>query len=97
VSRKLSAVHTGRSSVLYPQSSILFSGYCRFALRRLDSESGPLFSQSAIEYRTAADLLAPAPRAGAYSVRTTFRLKRWLSAAAPPQRSLPTNLMGLTG
>jgi hypothetical protein len=26
---------------------------------RLDSESGPLFAQAAIEYRTAADLLAP--------------------------------------
>lgn len=36
------------------------SEYCRMALRRLDSESGPLFAQAAIEYRTAADLLAPA-------------------------------------
>jgi len=29
------------------------------ALRRLDSESGPLFARASIEYRTAADLLAP--------------------------------------
>ena len=34
--------------------------YCRMALRRLDSESGPLFAQASIEYRTAADLLSPA-------------------------------------
>ena len=27
---------------------------------RLDSESGPLFARAAIEYHTAADLLAPA-------------------------------------
>ncbi len=48
------------SSVFSPQSSILFSDYCRMALRRLDSESGPLFAQAAIEYRSASDLLAPA-------------------------------------
>jgi hypothetical protein len=56
VSRKLSAVHTGRNSIgvdIDPE-------YCRMALRRLDSESGPLFARAAIEYRTAADLLAPA-------------------------------------
>ena len=56
MSRKLSAVRTGRNSIgvdIDPE-------YCRMALRRLDSESGPLFSQSSIEYRTAADLLAPA-------------------------------------
>jgi hypothetical protein len=29
------------------------------ALRRLDNESGPLFARAAIEYRTAADLVAP--------------------------------------
>ena len=34
--------------------------YCRMALRRLDSESGPLFARASIEYRTAADLTAPA-------------------------------------
>ena len=52
----LAALNTGRNSIgidIDPE-------YCRMALRRLDSESGPLFSQSAIEYRTAADLLAPA-------------------------------------
>ena len=57
VSRKLSAVHAGRNSIgidIDPE-------YCRMALRRLDSESGPLFAQASIEYRTAADLLSPAP------------------------------------
>jgi len=34
--------------------------YCRMALRRLDSESGPLFAQASIEYRKSSDLLAPA-------------------------------------
>ncbi len=34
--------------------------YCRMALSRLDSESGPLFAQASIEYHTAADLLTPA-------------------------------------
>ena len=34
--------------------------YCRMALRRLDSESGPLFAGATIEYRAAVDLLAPA-------------------------------------
>ena len=33
--------------------------YCRMAIRRLDSESGPLFARAAIEYRTAAELTAP--------------------------------------
>ena len=50
----------GISSILSPHSSILFSHYCRMALRRLDGESGPLFARASIEYRTAADLLAPA-------------------------------------
>ena len=34
--------------------------HCRMALRRLDSESGPLLAQASIEYRKAEDLLAPA-------------------------------------
>ncbi len=34
--------------------------YCRMALRRLDSESSPLFAQAAIEYRITVDLLTPA-------------------------------------
>ena len=59
MSRKLSAVPTGRNSIgvdIDPE-------YCRFALRRLDAESGPLFAQAAIEYRAAADLLAPSANA----------------------------------
>jgi len=54
--RAPAALNTGRNSIgvdIDPE-------YCRMALRRLDSESGPLFAQAAIEYRTAADLLAPA-------------------------------------
>jgi hypothetical protein len=54
VSRKLSAVHAGRNSIgidIDPQ-------YCRFALHRLDAESGPLFGHAGIEYRKAGDLLA---------------------------------------
>ena len=53
----LAALNTGRNSIgidIDPE-------HCRMALRRLDSESGPLFAQAAIEYHTAADLLAPAP------------------------------------
>ncbi len=57
---------SGTSSIFRPPSSLLFPigididpEYCRTALRRLDSESGPLFARAAIEYRTAADLLAP--------------------------------------
>lgn len=56
MSRKLPAVHTGRNSIgidIDPE-------YCRMALRRPDSESGPLFAQASIEYHTAADLLVPA-------------------------------------
>jgi site-specific DNA-methyltransferase (adenine-specific) len=52
----LAALKTGRNSIgidIDPE-------YCRMALRHLDSESGPLFAQAAIEYRTTADLLAPA-------------------------------------
>lgn len=51
---------SGISSVLSPHSSILFTDHCRMALRRLDSESGPLFARAAIEYDTAVDLIAPA-------------------------------------
>jgi modification methylase len=52
----LAALNTGRNSIgvdIDPE-------YCRMALRRLDSESGPLFAQTAIEYHKAADLLAAA-------------------------------------
>ncbi len=56
VSRKLSAVPTSRNSI----GIDIDAEYCRFALRRLDSESGPLFARAAIEYHAAADLLAPA-------------------------------------
>jgi hypothetical protein len=46
------------------------------ALRRLDSESGPLFAQAAIEYHTAADLSAPTEAtAVADSVRRRRRNK----------------------
>ena len=58
---------SGTSSIFHPPSSLLSPigididpEYCRMALRRLDSESGPLFARAAIEYHTAADLLAPA-------------------------------------
>jgi len=50
----LAALKTGRNSIgidIDPE-------YCRFALRRLDSESGPLFAHASIEYRKAADLMA---------------------------------------
>jgi hypothetical protein len=56
VFKDVAALNTGRNSIgidIDPE-------YCRMALRRLDSESGPLFSRSAIEYRAATDLLAPA-------------------------------------
>jgi hypothetical protein len=56
VSRKLSAVHTGRNSIgvdIDPE-------YCRMALLRLDAESGPLFGHAGIEYRKAADLMTSA-------------------------------------
>ena len=50
----IAALNTRRNSIdIDPE-------YCRMALRSLDSESGPLFARAAIEYRTAADLLAPA-------------------------------------
>jgi len=57
-----SSILSGMSSILHPQSSILSSvpEYCRMALRRLDSESGPLFAQASIEYRKADYLTAPA-------------------------------------
>jgi len=48
----LAALNTGRNSIgidIDPE-------YCRMALRRLDSESGPLFAQASIEYHTAADI-----------------------------------------
>ncbi len=49
----LAALNAGRNSIgidIDPE-------YCRFALRRLDSESGPLFTEAGIEYHTASDLL----------------------------------------
>ena len=52
------ALNAGRNSIgidIDPE-------YCRMALRRLDSESGPLFARASIEYHTAADL-APATEA----------------------------------
>lgn len=52
----LAALNTCRNSIgvdIDPE-------YCRMALRRLDSESGPLFARASIEYRVASDLLAPA-------------------------------------
>jgi hypothetical protein len=52
----LAALNTGRNSI----GVDIDAEYCRMALRRLDSESGPLFAQAAIEYRNATDLLAPA-------------------------------------
>jgi DNA modification methylase len=45
----LAALNAGRNSIgvdIDPE-------YCRMALRRLDSESGPLFAQAAIEHHTA--------------------------------------------
>ncbi len=53
----LAALSTGRNSIgvdIDPE-------YCRMALRRLDSESGPLFARAAIEHHTAADMLSSAP------------------------------------
>ena len=50
----LAALKTGRNSIgvdIDPE-------YCRMALHRLDSESGPLFAQASIEYHTAAELMA---------------------------------------
>jgi hypothetical protein len=54
-----------RSSFLRPPSSVLSPididpEYCRMALRRLDSEAGPLFARAAIKFRTATDFLTPA-------------------------------------
>jgi hypothetical protein len=56
VSRKLSAIPTSRNSIgidIDPE-------YCRFALHRLDAESGPLFGHAGIEYRKAEDLMVNA-------------------------------------
>jgi site-specific DNA-methyltransferase (adenine-specific) len=53
--RSGAALNAGRNSIgvdIDPE-------YCRMALRRLDSESGPLFAQAAVEYLAAADLIAP--------------------------------------
>ena len=54
-----------RSSFLRPTSSVLSPididpQYCRFALHRLDAESGPLFGHAGIEYRKAEDLMVNA-------------------------------------
>jgi len=52
----LAALNTGRNSIgidIDPQ-------YCRFALHRLDAESGPLFGHAGIECRKAEDLMAHA-------------------------------------
>ena len=60
---------------LGPSSFLSLPSSCPIACR-LDSESGPLFAQAAIEYRTAADLLAPATIpavADAPSSKTTRR------------------------
>jgi site-specific DNA-methyltransferase (adenine-specific) len=51
----LAALNVGRNSIgvdIDPE-------YCRFALHRLDAESGPLFGHAGIEYRKAEDLMAP--------------------------------------
>ncbi|MBN1459679.1 MAG: hypothetical protein JXA57_09075 [Armatimonadetes bacterium] len=56
MSRKLSAVLTGRNSI----GVDIDTEYCRFALHRLDAESGPLFGHAGIEYRKAEDLVASA-------------------------------------
>jgi hypothetical protein len=67
---------SGRSSVFSPHSSILFSDYCRMALRRLDAESGPLFAQASIEYRTASDFLAPSNITAVADARPTGLRRR---------------------
>ncbi|MBM3313744.1 site-specific DNA-methyltransferase, partial [candidate division WOR-3 bacterium] len=57
VLKDIAAAHgTGRNSIgidIDPQ-------YCRFALHRLDAESGPLFGHAGIEYRKAEDLMVSA-------------------------------------
>ncbi len=72
----LAALNAGRNSIgvdIDPE-------YCRMALRRLDSESGPLFAQAAIEYRTVADLLSPTT-ASVVADRPSAGRKRTSSAA----------------
>ena len=49
---ELAALNAGRDSI----SLDIDPEYCRMALRRLDSESGPLFAQASIVYHTVADL-----------------------------------------
>ncbi len=58
-----SSILSGKSSILRPHSSFLSAidpEYCRFALHRLDAESGPLFGHAGIEYRKAGDFMASA-------------------------------------
>jgi len=50
----LAALNTGRNSI----GIDIDAEYCRFALHRLDAESGPLFGHAGIEYRKAGDLMA---------------------------------------
>jgi ribosomal protein L11 methylase PrmA len=72
----LAALNTGRNSI----GMDIDPEYCRMALRRLDSESGPLFARAAIDYRTAADLLAPArvPAVADTPQRRHFRKRKGL-------------------
>ena len=52
----LAALNTGRNSI----GIDIDAEYCRFALHRLDAESGPLFGHAGIEYRKAGDLMVSA-------------------------------------
>jgi tRNA G10 N-methylase Trm11 len=69
----LAALKTGRNSIgidIDPE-------YCRMALRRLDTESGPLFSTAGIEYHTAEELMKiPTTTAVADAPRKKFRNRR---------------------